>query len=35
MSEPPDTSTEIAPEWEAALLGFHRELQTRGASPHT
>jgi site-specific recombinase XerD len=35
MSEPPHTSTEIAPEWEAALLGFDRELQTRGASPHT
>src|SRR4029079_9546151 len=35
MSEPPDTSTQIAPAWDAALLGFHRELQTRGASPHT
>jgi integrase/recombinase XerC len=35
MTEPPETSTEIAPAWDAALLGFHRELQTRGASPHT
>jgi tyrosine recombinase XerC len=26
---------EIGPAWEAALLGFHRELQTRGASSHT
>jgi tyrosine recombinase XerC len=26
---------EISPAWEAALLGFRRELQRRGASPHT
>jgi integrase/recombinase XerC/integrase/recombinase XerD len=26
---------EINPAWEAALLGFERELRTRGASPHT
>ena len=30
MAEP-----EISPEWEAALQRFRRELETRGASPHT
>jgi tyrosine recombinase XerC len=38
VGERPDTSPvqpEIAPAWEAALLGFDRELRTRGASPHT
>src|SRR5439155_8066830 len=27
--------TEISPAWEAALVRFRRELQTRGASRHT
>ncbi|HEY7150826.1 MAG TPA: tyrosine recombinase [Solirubrobacterales bacterium] len=38
MSEAPDASRsprEIAPAWEAALLGYERELRTRGASAHT
>ena len=32
MSRAPD---EISPAWEAALVGFERELRTRGASRHT
>jgi tyrosine recombinase XerC len=28
-------TAEISPAWEAALLGYERELRTRGASPHT
>jgi site-specific recombinase XerD len=32
MAQP---SVEMSPAWEAALLGFRRELETRGASRHT
>ena len=35
VAETSEAPPEIAPSWEAALLGFERELRTRGASPHT
>jgi site-specific recombinase XerD len=35
VAETSEAPQEIAPAWEAALLGFERELRTRGASPHT
>ena len=30
-----ERENEISPAWDAALVGFQRELRTRGASPHT